>query len=158
MWLWKRIKLLLVYCERHLSVVLLMVYEGWPITPLPMADLWAHYLFSFVEMLGRRVCDLKSVQLHAKCTLKHFCDACNEFYPSDLGCGFTPPPQCKKRFLIHFSYFSYPSPPPPVLLFLRVEEQPHVLPFILGAVLLCCFMVVDFELPQHSTLAPGLWD
>lgn len=40
-----------------------------------------------------------SIQLRAKCTLEHFCDECNEFFPSDLGGAFVPAPQCKTRSL-----------------------------------------------------------
>lgn len=57
----------------------------------------------FIQHCGNagKACLLsESVQLHAKCILEHFCDECNEFFPSDLGCGFIPLPQCKKRSLI----------------------------------------------------------
>lgn len=57
----------------------------------------------FIQHCGKagKACLLpESVQLHAKCILEHFCDECNEFFPSDLGCGFIPLPQGKKRSLI----------------------------------------------------------
>lgn len=114
----------------------------------------------FVELCGStNVACLwsASVQLRGRCTLDHFCDGCDEFLPSDLGCSFIPPPQCKIRSLWYLvSYFSYLTPPLFLFLFLREEEQ-LCSAFLLcfGPILLSCFMVLDLELPQHSPLAPG---
>lgn len=151
-------KTFLVYPEWHLRIVLLMIYEVWLLTPLPLAGLWAHYLFSFVNMLGRHVCDLQSVQLYAKCTLERYCDECNKFFPSDLGCGFILPLQHKKRSLWYISHtlatlpfhFSFHF-------FFFWEGKNYSVCFLLfsGPILLCCFMILDLELLQHSTLAPG---
>lgn len=150
-------KTFLVYPEWHLRIVLLMIYEVWLLTPLPLAGLWAHYLFSFVNMLGRHVCDLQSVQLYAKCTLERLCDECNKFFPSDLGCGFILPLQRKKRSLwyishtlatlpFHFSFHFF---------FLRGEELLSVLPFILWANSVVLFY--DLGLWAASALSTSPW-
>lgn len=109
-----------------------MVYEGWLLSHCH----WQVYSTLFFQPRGNagKACLLsESVPLHAKCILEHFCDECNEFFPSVLGCGFILLPQCKKRSLIQFSYFNYPIPPLFFFIFLRGEEQLHVLPFMLWA-------------------------
>lgn len=70
------------------SLKCLMVYEGWPLVPLPLVSLWAHYLISFVETVERHVCDLTSLHFHAKCTLEYFCDECNELVSFWFGLWF----------------------------------------------------------------------
>lgn len=72
--------------------------------------------------------------------------------------SFIPPPHPHAR--IDFWSLSHTlSALTSTFLFQRGEEQLHGA-FLLcfGPILLCCFMVLNWELPQHSTPAPGLWD
>lgn len=74
-----------------------------------------------------------SIQLRAKCTLEHFCDECNEFFPSDLVLSFLLPSVRLDLFDIFFhTLATLPLHFPPPFLERR-RMTPSSLPFVLWA-------------------------
>lgn len=101
-----------------------MFYEGWPLVPLLLVSPRAHYLISFVETVARRVCDLTSLHVHAKCALEYFCNECNALVSFCFGLWFYSfSPMSENISWIYFSYFCYPTPLSVCFLFLRGKKQ-----------------------------------
>lgn len=103
----KRIKPLWVSSEWPLKSSLPHGQWRWGSYPMATGECVSTLFIQLCGNINTECPSSASMQLLAKGTLESFCDECNEFFPSDLGCGFIPSPQWKIRSLWYlFSYLT----------------------------------------------------